>query len=260
MKLERSTTLSLNYLDEGAGETTVLLMNGASLPLTFWGSFASSLAEQYRVVRFDARNAGDTEFSGGFTLGDIAADAAALLEHLGVERAVVVGHAWGGRVAQVFARDFPHRVQGLVICGTGGQFPAIDTTSLREEMVAARKAGDRATWASKMEAIYCAAGFRQRDPAAFESVADVIWNAVPNRAARWDMRAYPSEGYWGLATVPSLLLYGREDKFGTPQNAEALQGRLADTRLVMLDEAGHFIVREQESRVLAELGAFIDGL
>ena len=75
-------------------------------------------------MRLDQRNAGATRASGSFSLLDVAADAAALLDHLKIERAIVAGHAWGGRVAQVFARDYPHRVTGLVICGTGGQFPA----------------------------------------------------------------------------------------------------------------------------------------
>jgi 3-oxoadipate enol-lactonase len=70
------------------------------------------------VVRFDQRNAGATQADGSFSLLDIAADAAALLDYLKIERVIIAGHAWGGRVAQVFTRDYPHRVAGLVLCGT----------------------------------------------------------------------------------------------------------------------------------------------
>ena len=69
-----------------------------------------------------------------------------MLQALDVERAVVAGHAWGGRVAQVFARDYPHRLRGLVVCGTGGQLPPDIDPAWPREMGAARKASDRAAW------------------------------------------------------------------------------------------------------------------
>mgnify|MGYP000102937590 CR=1 FL=1 len=97
--LAMSSQLNLNYQVNGSGPVTLLLFNGASLPLTFWGSWADRLATAFRVVRFDQRNAGETTFEGEFTLGDIAADMDRLMTHLDIDQAVVVGHAWGGRVA-----------------------------------------------------------------------------------------------------------------------------------------------------------------
>ncbi|MBI4768473.1 MAG: alpha/beta fold hydrolase [Deltaproteobacteria bacterium] len=73
-----------------------MLFNGATLPLQFWDPVARDLAIQDRVLRLDQRNAGDTRASGSFSLLDVAADAAALLDHLQIERVIVAGHAWGG--------------------------------------------------------------------------------------------------------------------------------------------------------------------
>ena len=100
----------LHYRNDGTGSPALLLFNGATLPLEFWGPVAERLSQQHRVIRFDPRNAGATRAEGRFTLNDVAADAAALLDRAEVESAVAVGHAWGGRAAQVFARDYPHRV------------------------------------------------------------------------------------------------------------------------------------------------------
>lgn len=253
--LQIESSLSLNYQDDGNGKTALLLFNGATLPLTFWGELATRLAEHYRVIRFDQRNAGRTVFNGEFTLNDTAADAAALLAHLGVEQVTIVGHAWGGRVAQVFARDYPHLVRQLIICGTGGQLPPRDTGNLRNDMVAAAKSGDRETWETCLEGMFCAPGFRERDPQTFADLADAAWTRAKGKA-RWNPRVSPSNSYWGMATVPTLLIYGDKDNNGTPENARDLYERMPHASLATIPDAGHFAIREQEARVFELIREF----
>lgn len=256
--LERQQNVKMHYAVDGDGDIALLLLNGASLPLEFWGDVASRLAERFRVVRFDARNAGKTEFAGAFTLNDIAADAMALLDHLQIEEAVVIGHAWGGRVAQVIARDYPHRVSHLVICGTGGQFPPADTKALDGDIRDARRAGDRERWAPLIESRWCGEGFAAREPERFAAMTDMLWNNRPNRDARWDMRVSPSASYWGFTDKPTLMLYGDQDKNGTPENASDLESRLPDVRLVMIEGVGHFLVLEAMDTVVDEIATFIN--
>ena len=257
MELNLQSSVALNYEVNGDGETTFLLFNGATLPLEFWGPFAEALGELGKVVRFDQRNAGKTRYEGRFTLGDTAADAAALLDQLEIERAVVIGHAWGGRAAQVFARDFPDRLSHLVILGTGGQFPPIDMQKVAISMRRAMKEGNRESWEPLFETMWFGAGFAGRDPETFRSVANLLWGYRPPRSAEWNARAYPSPGYWGTARVPTLLVYGNEDKNGTPENARDLKERLPNASLVIVENAGHFIVRECPERVLAEVRTFL---
>lgn len=254
--LEIDTTLSLNYQDDGEGNKALLLFNGASLPLTFWGGLATRLAEHYRVIRFDQRNAGMTVYNGEFTLNDTAADAAAVLAHLGVDQVTVVGHAWGGRAAQVFVRDYPHLVRQLVICGTGGQFPPNDMGNLRDKMIAAARSGDRATWETCLEGMFCAPGFRERDPQTFAELADAAWTRAAGKA-RWNPRVSPSNSYWGTAAVPTLLIYGDRDNNGTPENARDLYTRMPHASLTTIADAGHFAIREQESRVFELISEFV---
>lgn len=257
--LSRDASVRIPYRVDGEGDP-LLLINGATLPLGFWEPLVARLRGDYQVIRFDQRNAGASDFSGSFTLLDVAADIEALLTALEIERAVIVGHAWGGRVAQVFARDYPHRTRGLVICGTGGQFPPDLDPQWNPAMGAARKAGDRETWDGLMERIYCAAGYQSRDPQGFRATGDVIWEAPRVRGARPDMRVAPSPSYWGTAVAPALLIYADEDRFGTPQNARDLVGRLPGARLESLPEAGHFLVREQSQRVADLIRGFVAGL
>ena len=254
--LTRTTTADIHYVVEGDGPDTFLLFNGASLNLAFWGSLATRLASVGRVIRFDQRNAGKTRFEGTFSLNDVAADAAALMAEAHCDQAVVIGHAWGGRAAQVFARDYPHLVRGLVICANGGQFPPRETSTIDEQLRGARKSGDRAAWEQAYEARWCGQGFAERDPERFKEVADLGWQSVPNRTAKWDAKVSPSESYWGTTKAPCLLIYGDEDKNGTPENANDLHRRIEKSELVMLKNAGHFVVREQEDKVFDAIRGF----
>jgi pimeloyl-ACP methyl ester carboxylesterase len=260
MRCEWSSSVDIHYEVEGSGPATFLLFNGASLPLEFWGPVAPALAQHGRVLRFDQRNAGTTRAPGTFTLNDVAADAARLLDLVEAERAVVVGHAWGGRAAQVFARDYPHRVRGLVICGTGGELPVAGNGEISARLVAARRAGDRPAWEAALTELYCAPGLPARDPATFASIAAVIWDNRPPRDVKADAKVSPSSSYWGTCRAPALLLYGRHDRFGTPENGADLHARLRDSRLVMIEEAGHFLVREQADRIVSEIVAFASAL
>lgn len=254
--LDIQSSVSLNYQVDGNGATALLLFNGNSLPLTFWGSLATRLAAHYKVIRFDQRNAGKTVFNGEFTLNDTASDAAALLAHLEVTQATVVGHAWGGRAAQVFVRDYPHFTRQLIICGNGGQLPPRDMGNLQAELREAARSGDRDKWETCLAGLYCAPGFRERDPGTFAELADAAWTRAAGRA-RWDRRVSPSESYWGTAKVPTLLIYGDQDNFGTPENARDLYDRMPHASLATIPDAGHFAVREQESRVFQLIRDFV---
>ena len=252
--LECGRDLRIHYRIDGERGPLLLLFNGAGLPLTFWGSLATRLAQYCRVLRFDQRNAGRTEFEGNFSLLDTAADAARLLDHLQCDDALLVGHAWGGRAAQVFARDYPHRTRAMVLCGTGGKFAPIGTGDGLKRLSDARRAQDRAAWERALEAQFCAPGFSNRRRHVFEELADAAWQK-PLARGRWQADIAPTESFWGLSQARSLLLYGKHDKNGTPENAMDLQRRLG-ARLVMYEDAGHFVIREKEDEVLAQILAF----
>jgi 3-oxoadipate enol-lactonase len=250
----------VNYSVFGRGERTLLFFNGASLPMAFWRPIAESLSADYRVIMFDQRNAGATKFDGDFTLGDVARDAAKLLHKLEVKQVVAIGHAWGGRVAQVFARDYPELMQAIIVCGTGGQLPAVDMSEVQGALSTARKAGDKDSWGSCIAKLFCAEGFIKNDPAEYEDIVELMWTHKPNRKARWNIDAIPSDEYWGLCTQPTLLIYGEEDKNGTPENADDLHRRIEQSKLVTIKGAGHFAIREKEREVIETILPFLSSL
>jgi len=90
-------------------------------PLT-WFSVLDELQRSYRVVTFDQRWHGRGIRSESFTLDDCADDAVAVLDALGIDRAVVVGYSMGGASAQVLWHRHPDRVAGLVLCSTSARW------------------------------------------------------------------------------------------------------------------------------------------
>lgn len=258
--LQVDADCQVNYSVFGHGKRNLLFFNGASLPMAFWRPIAETLSVDYRIIMFDQRNAGATNFDGDFTLSDVARDARKLLRKLEIEQVVAIGHAWGGRVAQVFARDYPELMQAMIVCGTGGQLPAVDMSEVQTELSAARKAGDRDVWGACIAKLFCAEGFIKDHPARHKDIVELMWTHKPNRAAKWNIDAIPSDEYWGMCTQPTLLIYGEEDKNGTPENADDLHSRIKQSKLVTVKGAGHFAIREKEREVVETISLFLSSL
>jgi pimeloyl-ACP methyl ester carboxylesterase len=113
----RTATGRRIYYDESGTGPPILLIPGQSgfrRGCLIW--LAEALASRFRVVAMDNRDAGEsepeTEYYG---LGDMAGDAVALLDALGIDRAHILGHSLGASIALQFVLDHPTRVDHLVL-------------------------------------------------------------------------------------------------------------------------------------------------
>ena len=109
---------------------TVLLLHGwmVTADLNWHGAYDALVDAGYRVLAIDHRGHGrGLRAMAPFRLTDCAADAAAVLRHLGAAPAIVVGYSMGGVIAQVMARDEPDVISGLVLSGTCQHFQDPET-------------------------------------------------------------------------------------------------------------------------------------
>jgi len=108
--------LRVHYQVSGNGPDVVMI-HGLASDLAFWYlTAAPALAKRYRVTVYDLRGHGYTGMPAeGYTSGHLAADLLALVDHLGVERAHLVGHSFGGSVALHFAAQNPGRVRTITL-------------------------------------------------------------------------------------------------------------------------------------------------
>lgn len=105
----------LVWWSEGSGPDVLLLHSGVG-DARQWGPLRETLAGAVRTIRFDMRGFGESRYEAGEF--SPAADAAAVLDAAGADRAIVVGNSFGGLVALDLASRFPDRVAGLVLCAS----------------------------------------------------------------------------------------------------------------------------------------------
>jgi pimeloyl-ACP methyl ester carboxylesterase len=108
--------ITAHHMTVGEGRD-LILVHGLSGDLASWHPVVvSRLAESHRVTMVDLRGHGRSGMPrNGYTTRDLAADVVGLMDHLGVGRAHIVGHSFGGAVALHTAVLYPHRVAGLVV-------------------------------------------------------------------------------------------------------------------------------------------------
>ncbi|MEV0197585.1 alpha/beta hydrolase [Nonomuraea sp. NPDC050691] len=108
--------IKLSFREEGdPGSPALVLLHGRTADHNDWNGITQHFAARHHVIAPDLRGHGASEYPGSYAVPDMADDVAALLRHLGIGRAVVVGHSLGGVVACLLAVRHPGLVGRLVL-------------------------------------------------------------------------------------------------------------------------------------------------
>ncbi len=251
---------AIEYDVRGEGPA-ILLLHAFPLGLFMWDAQVESLAATHRVVRFDARGFGGSAPSDGpLTMERIADDGALLLDHLGIEKAVVGGCSMGGYAAFAFVRRHTQRLVGLVLQDTRAGADSAEAKANRATL-AARVLAEGASAAAeaflpKLVGVTTAA----ERPALVAAVRDRILatppqgiaNALHGLGARADSReTLPT------IEVPTLVLVGAEDVLTPPGEAAIMAAAIPRARLDVIAGAGHLANLENPEAVNAALRAFL---
>src|SRR5580658_5654366 len=110
-----AAAIGIDYTDSGGQGPAVVFSHGFLMDRTMFGRQVTALTPQYRVITWDQRGNGGTRAAGAFTYWDSAADVLALLDQLGVERAVLAGMSQGGFLSLRAALTAPDRVRALIL-------------------------------------------------------------------------------------------------------------------------------------------------
>lgn len=131
----------LYFEDSGGSGPVVILAHGFLMDSRMFDPQVQALAPEFRIIRWDARGFGRTRWDGKpFTLYDSVADCIALLDHLGIQQAIIGGMSQGGYCALRVALRYPERLRGLVLMSTCG--------TADKEQVRARYRQVRDLWGS----------------------------------------------------------------------------------------------------------------
>jgi pimeloyl-ACP methyl ester carboxylesterase len=244
----------LHYERAGSGEP-LLLIQGMSGTHAAWGRpFLSLLEEDFECIVFDNRGIGlSGRITEPFTIDELAADTAELLEALEIESAHVLGISMGGMVAQELALAHPERLRSLTLgctyCGGPGSqlMDPVDFQALAEAM----GSGDRGRVFRAMYELNLSPGFRAEESryAAFTEMAAAM--PVARRTVELQIQAilaHDTSGRLpGLAT-PTLVIHGRVDRVLGVANGPQIASLIPDARLELLEDVGHMFWWEQPER------------
>jgi 3-oxoadipate enol-lactonase len=250
----------IEYEVRGDGRA-LLLLHAFPLGLFMWDAQVEELSATHRVVRFDARGfGGSAPGDGTLTMERIADDGAALLDHLGIEKAVVGGCSMGGYAAFAFVRRHPQRLTGLVLQDTRAGRDTAEARATRATL-ASKVLAEGASAAeeaflpklvgetTRRERPDLVAGLRERILA---TSPRGIANALSGLATRADSR----ETLPAIA-VPTLVLVGAEDEITPPAEAATMAAAIPKARLDVIPGAGHLANLESPAAVNAALRAFL---
>lgn len=243
----------LHYAVRGDGPP-LLLVSGLNGVASFWAPHVEALAARFTVVRHDHRGTGRSSHSRiDYSVEQMADDVIQLMDHLGIERAHLVGHSTGGAIGQTLALDRPERIDRLVLSATWSAADAYFRRLFEVRAETLRASGPAAY--VQANALFMRPPAWTRDNAAALAAEEAVATAefpppevMLSRIAailRFDRRAELDR-----IAAPTLVVAARDDIVTPLYYSEELAARIPGAELVVLEDGGHFypVVRDAEFR------------
>jgi len=270
--------LRIHYKVAGQGQPTLVLLHGFGASLFSWREVMAPLSRYGTVIAFDRPAFGLSsrplpgEWSGEnpYTVEAQADQTVALLDALGVEKAVLVGHSAGGTVAVLTALRHPERVQGLVLVAPAVYRTGVPTSGLLRFLLRTpqvRHLGPLLVrsirnWGTKM------LDMAWHDPSRVtpEMMAGYT---KPLQADNWDralwevtLASHPLDlaAQLGRIQVPTLVIAGDDDRIVPTADSVKVSGGISGAELVIVPACGHLPQEEQPQAFLQALEPFLGKL
>jgi len=243
--------INLEYYVDGDGPPLLMIMGFAGQANSWGQPIVARLAEHFTCVRFSNRGTGASDRPDEpTTIRQMAGDAVALLDVLGVERPHVFGVSMGGMIAQELAINYPQRVNGLVLgCTTAGftrgpQAGADVAQALAPMPGLSREEQVRKAWpaicapdfiANRMDFLETMLTVSLAQPTPIETIARQI--AAVNQ--------HDAFGRLNQIKAPTLIIHGDIDRLVPYANAPVLHQAIASSELRTLEGAAHMFFWER---------------
>ena len=247
----------LFYERSGAGDPLLLIMGMSGTHLSWGEPFLETLRRDFDVVIYDHRGIGNSSPApAGYSIADLADDAAGLLDALGWERADVVGISMGGMVAQELALRHPERVRTLTLGCTfaGGAGASLTSPEVLGRLQQSWATGDReqalrTAWEVNVSRRFAG---EQDQFAEFRRLAIELPASLPAIMAQMQaIGGHDTSARLGQIAAPTLVIHGTEDEMLPVANAKLIAEGIPDARLEIFDGVGHLFFWEEPERSAA---------
>ena len=244
--------LRLHYQPAGEGPRAAVFVHGAGGNAGHWREQLTALPAGWWGLALDLPGHGASGGSGCRTILEYRDVVRAFLRAVGAAPAVLAGHSMGGGVTQAVALAEPELLRGIVLVATGARLrvhPSVFETLQRDPAGVARLLADRAFGPGTPP--------RVRE----EGARDLL--GCPAAVIEADFRAcdvFDVMNEVGRIALPALMICGAQDVLTFPKYAHYLHERIAGSRLTLVPNAGHYVMREQPAAVNATLTTFLASL
>ncbi|WP_030174224.1 alpha/beta fold hydrolase [Streptomyces sp. NRRL S-813] len=242
---------ALHYDDVGPSHgVAVVLVHGHPFNRSLWAPQVTALTGAgYRVITPDLRGYGESDVTAGTVyLSDFADDIAALLDHLGIEQAVIGGVSMGGQITMEFQRQYGQRVRALVLSDTSAPAETEEGKAFRnrlaDRLLAEGMDGYARDVIDKMLAAYNVTAL----PEVAEQVLGMMRSTDPRGAAAALRGRAERPDYRPTLTgvdAPVLIVVGADDVYTPLSEAQEIQRHVPHAVLRVIDKAGHLPGAEQ---------------
>ena len=249
----------LEFAEQGdRSGTPVIALHGVT---DSWRSFEPVLPHlppDLHVMALTQRGHGDSDKpAGGYRPADFAADVAAFMDAMEIERAVLVGHSMGSINAMRCAIDHPSRVAGLLLAGTMPWFGRPpELLAFHREQIAPLADPVPEAFAREFQQSTLARPIAASMLDGF--VAESL--KVPARVWRDAFAGFIGDDFSARLReieVPTLIVWGRHDAFCSAADQQAMLGLIRTARLVEYADAGHAMHWEEPQRFARDLSHFV---
>jgi pimeloyl-ACP methyl ester carboxylesterase len=263
MQRARINDIELAYELRGAG-TPLVMIHGAQGDQTMFADLAPALAAKFCVLTFDQRGSGLSEKPDmGYSIALLADDTAALMDHLDLSAAHVIGVSMGGMIAQELALRHREKLRSVVLgCTTAGGPKAIRigaNVSAAAYSTQPMSAEERGT--ALAEAAFTK-GYIARHPEIIPAMVEARRRRPidPIAFGHRMQAAYAHDAYDRLPQIrcPTLVVTGKDDALISWENSRILAELIPGARLVLLEPAGHCFWLEQPEQSTQAILRFLD--
>lgn len=259
MPFIRCGDLTTHYQLEGPpGAPVVLFANSLGTNLHVWDAQAAALAGRWRVLRYDMRGHGLTDVppAATYAVPQLADDALALLDALGIRQVTVCGLSIGGMVAQRMAAVAPARIAAAILCDTANK---LGPASNWNDRIALVQAKGMAGVVDGVMARWFTPGFLDRDPPALQGMRTMLLRTAPEGycAAAAAVRDADLVADDARIRCPTLVIVGDQDAATPPALAEIVRDAIAGAEFAVIKDASHIPCIEQPEALNALITGFL---
>ncbi|MDP3894626.1 alpha/beta fold hydrolase [Nocardioides sp.] len=261
------------FVKVGSGPA-LLLLHGLGCDHRTWSEVITPLSRRYTVIAPDLLGHGESaKPRADYTLGGYANGMRDLLTVLGIDKATVVGHSFGGGVAMQFGYQFPERTERLILVASGGLGPevspairAITTPGFHQAMGVLTLPGLRHLGIAGMRALASSPLSATRDLAEVADIFDSFKDPAARAAVRHVVRAVVdwkgqvvtmADRAYLTQAMPMCVVWGRDDMVLPVSHASNAAALAPGARIELIPNAGHFPHRDHPERFVKIINHFI---